>query len=61
VIQGYDNPDARVAITQAGYRLIRVHGHLHARAVIDSFDFGHLHRRTTWSIVLYPGDHQIDR
>jgi hypothetical protein len=61
VLQGYDNPDARVPITQAGYRLIKTHGHLYATAVIDSFDFGGLHRRSTRSIVLYPGDHQIDR
>jgi hypothetical protein len=60
IVQGYDNPDARVAITRAGYRLIRAHHRLRARAVIDSFDFGRLRRRTEWSLVLYPGDHQLD-
>jgi hypothetical protein len=60
VVQGYDNPDARVAITRAGYRLIRSHRRLRARAVIDSFDFGQVRQRSTWSIVLYPGDHQLD-
>nr|MDQ6914821.1 hypothetical protein [Actinomycetota bacterium] len=61
VIQGYDNPDARVAITPAGYRLIKAHRRLQASAVIDSFDFGQVRQRSTWSIVLYPGDHQIGR
>jgi hypothetical protein len=60
VVQSYDNPDARVGITKAGYRLIKRHHRLHARAVIESFDFGGLQRRTEWSIVLYPGDHQLD-
>jgi hypothetical protein len=60
VVQGYDNPDARVAITPAGYRLIKAARRLRARAVIDSYDFGQVDQHTTWSIVLYPGDHQID-
>jgi hypothetical protein len=59
VVQGYDNPDARVAITPAGYRLIRSHRRLRARAVIDSFDFGQVRQSSTWSIVLYPGNHQV--